>query len=84
MKRTEVLLPQTFESTAVTDRALYFREHILAESANRANPIFRNLFPRRAGRDAVVRIADLRVIHIAARAFIFRHDMQFLRLFTID
>lgn len=47
---------------------LYFGKCILTKSAGWANPILRNIFPGSSGRDTVVRIAQLRIIHIAAGA----------------
>lgn len=48
-------------------KGLFFRaELILANAAERADPILGDFFPRCAGGDAVLRIADLRVIDIAA------------------
>lgn len=52
------LLPEDF---------LRFRaELVLTDRAQRAEPILRDLFPRRAGGNAVLRVADGRVIDIAA------------------
>ena len=48
-------------------------ERVLAQTADRALPILRDLFPRGAGGDAVVRITNLGVIDIAAGADIFTH-----------
>ena len=45
----------------------FFRaELVLTDRAQRAEPILRDLFPRRAGGNAVLRVADGRVIDIAA------------------
>ena len=48
-------------------------ECILAQSAGGAYPILGDIFPGRAGCDTVVGIAFCRIIHIAARAFVFIH-----------
>ena len=43
---------------------------ILAKSADGADPILGDIFPRRTGGDAAVRIAEGRIINIAAGALI--------------
>ena len=49
-------------------------KHILAYSADGANPVLREILKRCARCDAVVWIADLRVIHIATGlTYIFLH-----------
>ena len=54
---------------------LFCFEVLLAYSAQRANPIFRNIFPCCARLNAVVRIAYFRVIYITAdSAYILIHN----------
>ena len=47
--------------------SLFFK-HFLADATNRADPVVRQIFECRARCDAVIRIADSGIIHIAARA----------------
>lgn len=50
-------------------------EHILAETAGRTSPIVREIFKCRAGRDAVIRIADFGIVYISAGANILHCDI---------
>ena len=52
--------------SALAYSLFFFAELVLANAAERADPIFGDFFPRCAGGDAVIGIADLRVIDIAA------------------
>ncbi len=50
---------------------LHFFKCILARSADGADPIFGDFFPRGAGGNAVIRIADYGIIFVAAEADVF-------------
>lgn len=54
-------------------RRLILLKRILAQSANRTYPIFRNIFKGGSGSDAAVGISDFGIVHIAAGANIFLH-----------
>ena len=56
---------------ASIDRA----ESILAKATGGANPILRYILPRGTGSNAVVRIANRRIIHITTGAFILLHNV---------
>jgi hypothetical protein len=62
---------------------LRFVEHIFAETADRADPIFWYIFPGCAGRYTVVGIADCRIIDITAGTFVHVHRAPFLMLVAL-
>ena len=54
---------------------LFSFEVVFAYSAQRANPIFRNIFPCCARLNSVIRITDFRIINITAdSAYILIHN----------
>ena len=61
-------------SGAAARNSAHFRELFLAQAADGAHPIFGDIFPGRAGSDAVVRIAGFGVIDITAGALVLIHD----------
>ena len=58
--------------------SLRYREGVLAETADGAYPIIRDILKRGAGRDAAFGIAYLGVVHIAAGALILIHHTPLL------
>ena len=53
-------------------------EHILAQTANRANPILGDIFPLSAGSDSAIGVANSRVINIATGANVLFQDFILL------
>ena len=59
--------PKQIRAVSTYRGRLFLRdERILADAADGTNPGVRDVFELRAGRDAAIRIADDRVIHVAA------------------
>ena len=56
------------------------REGVFAQTADGAYPVFRDVFPGRAGFDTAFGIANFRIIDIAAGTFIL-HGLYFLSFF---
>ena len=59
-----------------TQTELFFRETGFFHAAHRAGPVGRKIFKGGAGGDAVVRIANLGIIHVTAKvANVFFHNI---------
>ena len=62
-----------------------FFEHVLADSADGADPVIGNILKGCAGSDAAVGITNLRIIHISAGiTYILIHNKTLLRIIALS